>query len=139
MDKNRQPGITLDSILIAELHFKRSPALGEKLDYDIEVNTQASFNKEKNVLSELLVVNVKSKDGVSIATSCTVHGQFSAVYGEENLSLEDFSKENAPAILYPFCREAIATVSMKAGMPPILLPPFNFHAAQKSIQEPNPS
>jgi preprotein translocase subunit SecB len=48
-------------------------------------------------------------------------------YAEDSsLSVEDFSKINAPAILFPFVREHLASVSMKAGISPILLPPVNF-------------
>ena len=42
------------------------------------------------------------------------------------LSIENFSKVNAPAIIFPFVREHLASVSMKAGINPILLPAVNF-------------
>jgi preprotein translocase subunit SecB len=135
MDKNKPPGISLNSILISELHFKRAPVISKKLEYDIEINTEASLNNEEHTLSEILKVTIRSKDAGLVEASCVVHGRFSTIKTEENFGLEEFSKENAPAILYPFCREAIASVSMKAGMPPILLPPFNFHAAQKKLEE----
>lgn len=42
------------------------------------------------------------------------------------LSTEQFAKINGPAIVFPFIREHIANLSLKAGIDPILLPPINF-------------
>lgn len=42
------------------------------------------------------------------------------------LPIETFGKINAPAILFPFVRENLASISMKAGINAILLPPINF-------------
>ncbi|GAB4130821.1 MAG: hypothetical protein OHK0045_17840 [Raineya sp.] len=43
-----------------------------------------------------------------------------------HIPIEDFAKINAPAIIFPFVREHLASVSMKAGINAILLPPINF-------------
>lgn len=40
--------------------------------------------------------------------------------------LETFANINGPAIIFPFLREHLASVSMKAGINPIILQPINF-------------
>lgn len=55
----------------------------------------------------------------------------------ENLSLplESFANINAPAIIFPYIREHLSNVSMKAGIQPILLPPINFVQLAKDKQK----
>jgi preprotein translocase subunit SecB len=53
----------------------------------------------------------------------------------------DFVKISAPAIGFPFVRSFISTVSVQAGLPPIILPSINFiqfnkgTEAQKNIKK----
>lgn len=42
------------------------------------------------------------------------------------LPIEVFTNVNAPAIIFPFLREHLASISMKAGIQPIMLQPVNF-------------
>lgn len=51
--------------------------------------------------------------------------------GDSTLSFEDFGKVNGPAIIFPFIREHLSTLSLKASINPIILPPVNFHALSK--------
>jgi preprotein translocase subunit SecB len=55
----------------------------------------------------------------------TVEGTFTGDAPEE---LKRFAKVNAPAHLFPFVREIIGNTTMKANIPPLLLPPFNISA-----------
>lgn len=131
MDEMRNPGIRLDSVIIIELNFKRSPNVPPDLQFNIEISSSAETNQQKTTLQEKLTVIAKSAGGDFIQVMCTMIGQFSCIENEKNMSLEEFAQASAPAIIYPFCREAIASVSMKSGTNPILLPPFNFYALAK--------
>lgn len=46
--------------------------------------------------------------------------------GETSLPSDQFGKVNGPAILFPFVREHLANLTLRANLPPILLPPINF-------------
>jgi len=46
--------------------------------------------------------------------------------GEPIIPLEQFAKANGPAIMFPFLREHLASITLKAGINPILLPSVNF-------------
>ncbi len=58
----------------------------------------------------------------------TYIGVFSCLEGSENMSLEDFLANNAPALLMPYIRESLSGLSVKAGLPPVNLPPINIVA-----------
>ncbi len=47
-------------------------------------------------------------------------------HGEPALPQENFAGINAPAIIYPFIREHIANLGLKAGISNVYLPPVNF-------------
>jgi preprotein translocase subunit SecB len=59
------------------------------------------------------------------------------VYEEttEASSITNFSKINAPAIIYPFFRAAIAGITLAVGVPPLTLPIINFTKYPVVIQE----
>ncbi len=42
------------------------------------------------------------------------------------LTKEAFSRTNAPAIIFPYLRETIASITTKAGLIPLILPPLSF-------------
>ena len=69
-----------------------------------------------------------------IDSSMKISGEFECI-GSEGLSIENFAKINAPAIIFPFIRENLASISMKAGIPTILLPPINFVKLAESNQK----
>lgn len=49
------------------------------------------------------------------------------IKGEESvLTVEQFAKANGPAIMFPFLREHLASITTKAGISPVLLPAVNF-------------
>jgi preprotein translocase subunit SecB len=55
-------------------------------------------------------------------------GIFSVIPESSNMDLEYFAQNNAPALMFPYIREIIATTTLKAGLPSVLLPPLNIHA-----------
>lgn len=46
--------------------------------------------------------------------------------GESKLSEDTFKNINAPAIIYPFIREHVSSLTLKAGIGNVLLPSVNF-------------
>ncbi|HRP00004.1 MAG TPA: protein-export chaperone SecB [Flavobacteriales bacterium] len=46
--------------------------------------------------------------------------------GETALTPDQFGKVNAPPILFPFVREHLASLTLRASLPPVLLPLINF-------------
>ena len=137
MKPNQIAGYSIQSISIVESQFSRIDELRkEKYTNDVVLDvireTDEGFAKCK------LSVNCESKysDGTVVAkVKVTALGLFKQIRKNPNLTIEDFTKLNALAIMYPFIREHLAMLSMKAGMKVIIIPIVNFYAFAKSIQK----
>ncbi len=69
---------------------------------------------------------VKNNNEV-VNSYCPFAGTFNKI-GNPVLDVETFLTINAPSIMFPFVREFLAGISLKAGLQPILLHPVNFAA-----------
>ncbi|HQF37376.1 MAG TPA: protein-export chaperone SecB [Candidatus Dojkabacteria bacterium] len=124
MDKDKQPGIKCDSIILAESVFKRLPQLtgSENVNLSMEVNN--TFSDDKKTLQTILAVHVNTEND-PIYFKVVYVGLFS-VSEEQNMELEEFAKSNAPAIMFPYIREEIHSKMLKASLPKsIIIPPIN--------------
>ncbi|MDY0281713.1 MAG: protein-export chaperone SecB [Salinivirgaceae bacterium] len=117
------------NILLIESSFKREPQIdfdNQDLHNNINIDVQNS-TESSNILYVTVIMNFDTsiKNKKFISSKIVMLGVFE--YGEElTLSLDSFANINAPAIIFPFIREHLSNVSMKAGIQPILLPPINF-------------
>ncbi len=123
-------GIQFKSVALTELYFKRNKSFVHPKDgipIEIAFKTKNSFSPDKKNLTVVLSVRLfeKSKNR-PFEIEASVEGTFS---GKDHKELLKFSKILAPAHLFPFVREIIANATMKANIPPLLLPPINLLAA----------
>src|SRR5208282_409540 len=61
-----------------------------------------------------------------LETKVVMAGTFKKASDLDDAVLETFCNINAPAIIFPFIREMISSMSLKAGVQPILIQPINF-------------
>ncbi len=129
VESQRESGFKIAHIALLESHFKRETII--TLD-DNAVKKDASINVEVNINNENILYVTESfelkhtkDDIVEIIASIRILGIFEKV-GESPLSLEDFGHVNGAAIIYPYIREHLMSLSTKAGLSPIILPPLNF-------------
>ncbi len=64
----------------------------------------------------------------------TFVGFFSVIEGEENMEIEQYMQNHSPALMFPYIREHISTVTQKAGIKPVFLAPVNVLALLKNAQ-----
>jgi preprotein translocase subunit SecB len=127
--KNANQEYIFENVILLESNFKR---VGEvnytspEYDNNIEIGINQSI-EENQVLVEL-TVNIKTGVGeeIDVEMSVKMLGHFTKNPEINQIPVEKFAQVNAPAIIFPFVREHIASVSSKAGIPTILLPPINF-------------
>lgn len=55
----------------------------------------------------------------------------------EEFRTSQFPLVNAPAIVYPFMRSFVSTVSVNAGLNPVLLPTINFQETYRQNNKPS--
>lgn len=98
----------------------------EGIPIEITFKTKNSFSPDKKNLAVLLSVSLFEKTrNRPFEMKVSVEGTFS---GDDYKELQKFSRVHAPAHLFPFVREIIGNASMKANIPPLLLPPVNLLA-----------
>ena len=118
--------INFVEVTLTELNFKLNKDFKPPKDgipVDISFKTKKYFSPDKKTLHVILSATLfqKAKDKPFVM-KVSVEGTFTGKNYEE---LEKFSRIHAPAHLVPFIREIIGNTTMKANMPPLLLPPFN--------------
>jgi preprotein translocase subunit SecB len=95
---------------------------------DMQLNTQ-SAPLEADIFQCILSITITAKIGDK--TAFLVELQQAGVFRIKNLpseALEPALGVGCPNILFPYAREAISDVILKAGFPPLLLQPVNFEA-----------
>ena len=132
---NNGSGFQLKSIILVDSHMYRKPNVNFKeLQLDVEIGTGVGV--KDNVVNVKLSVNVKQmENGIAQSEmSATMVGTFEKT-GESPLNdMEEFGRINGASIIFPFLREHIANLAMKAGLGPIMLPPVNFQKLNKNKQ-----
>ena len=132
---NNGSGFQLKSIILVDSHMSRKPNVNFKeLKLDVEIGTGVGV--KDNVVNVKLSVNVKQmENGIEQSEmSATMVGTFEKT-GETPLNdMEEFGRINGASIIFPFLREHIANLAMKAGLGPIMLPPVNSQKLNKKKQ-----
>jgi len=124
-----EAGINFIKVSLTELDFKLNKQFKlpkDGIPVELGINLKSSFSKDKKTLTVILSALLFHKTkNPPFQMKASVEGIFT---GNDYKELEQFSKINAPAHLFPFIREAIGNTTMRANIPPLLLPPFNVSA-----------
>jgi len=119
---------TLSNIILLESLFQRNWAVsfGDpnfKDTINIEITNSGAPDDFQVTLHLNYIAGIG--DAKEISADIKMVGVFTL---PENSVLphEQFINVNAPAILFPFVREHLASLSVKAGLNPIILQPVNF-------------
>jgi preprotein translocase subunit SecB len=127
MDKQRQPGISFDNIILKELVFFRKPETLKSPNVSINFETGVSISPDKDKLDIEMLCEIKEEKEL-FNIKCAMIGMFSRVAGSENMELDEFARFSGPALMLPYIRETIASTTLKAGIAPVIIPPVNLQA-----------
>jgi preprotein translocase subunit SecB len=118
----------LTHLILLESNFKREWTLNlEHPEFGSSIDLQVEDTTEENILSVYLKLTYSA--GVGDSKEITAYVNMVGVFDIENIGdipTEQFAKINAPAIIFPFVREHLSSLSTKSGINPILLQPVNF-------------
>lgn len=125
----------LINIVLLECTFKRMPLDAGDPDptenkLNLEITRSTSESNDLAVTLTIRLTQKREEDSIVEATIVKA-GLFKILEDTEDtsdppLSVDDFARVNAPAIIFPFIRETMASLSCKAGISPIILQPINF-------------
>lgn len=139
MQKQLAARIQLNGIYIDELTFKRNLDFNGKIEevtFNFNFKTGSKYDQEHKEISTTLFIEAnKSKEGrpLPFTFSLSMTGSFHVEYITPE-HLAQLEKINCPAIILPFLRETIATITSRAGFPPLYIPVINFAGQPKSLE-----
>ncbi len=123
--------IQLRGTFIDEITFRRTPGFSRELNnvsFAFALSDDSEYHEDTGQIVTKLVIEAK-KGSESDELPFTFRIVMGGVFHVENADpqhLELMKKVNCPAILFPFLREAIASITRKAGFPPLYIPVINF-------------
>ena len=128
----------LQDFAFETLHFRRFPAPNPASESNqplvIKQRIKVRGNLQESTLSVSLAVDI-GEPGLAFEVSVLLVGVFLLSEIPVQPELDQIVHVNCAAILFPFVREAIAELTRKGGIGPVLLPPLNFvelHRESKS-------
>ena len=132
-EKNVEQQFALRGIYIKDLSFE-SPMgakafqenLTPKIKQDVSSQTE-KLGDDQYEVTLTVTVTVKSDDHTIYLVEVQQAGAF-LIKGLDNKQLAQVLNTHCLAALFPYVREAIDSVVVKGGFPPLVLPPVNFDA-----------
>lgn len=123
-------GYKVENVVLIESTFSRSPSIDLNdftISPELNISHAAHETTSENKFGVTLTLDYKGKQNEIIICSAkiTMLGVFEKI-GEPQLGEEGFKKVNAPAIIYPFIREHLHNICLKAGIANVFLPTVNF-------------
>lgn len=125
---NNDSGFKIKNLLLVKSSFLRSNDVKFEKDVISDLNIGVEVSVEKNIITvaETVYFTQKYNDVEQVNIEVKMVGIFECI-GETLLKdYEEFGRINGAAIIFPYIREHITTLSSKAGIGVIIIPPINF-------------
>lgn len=135
MDNNKQPGIIFRAIHISKINFEVFPQNSKerRSQLGVEYNPVVTEDKKRVVVS-FSIDPMRDITNPPFKLHLEMVGIFDVENNAQNMDLERFGTQHAPALMFPFVREVIASLTSYGPMEPLLLPPINVLALTKNSQ-----
>jgi preprotein translocase subunit SecB len=125
-------GFRILNIVLMECDFKRQHHVTfdeGKVIPNIHIEVSVNVIQDQVLVTERLIYSQELDNIKEVYCSVLMSATFQKV-GESAIDdLEKFGKVNGAAILYPYMREHLSGMLMKAGLGVVYLPPANFTKA----------
>jgi preprotein translocase subunit SecB len=125
---NLEAGFKLNNLFLIESIFKREAQVTfdeSKTNNSVSVDVTVNLNGNIVIVTEELNYSQKLADKIEVSAMIKMVGLFEKI-GEPLIDMETFGNINGAAIIFPYIREHLTSLSAKAGLGLILLPPANF-------------
>jgi preprotein translocase subunit SecB len=134
LDDSKQPGIAFNYVILNRSEFTRNIKIEAKNELAISFECKNSLMNNDSLLQCELTAEIIEKNG-NFKLICSMIGVFSEIESSKNMELKGFAENNAPGLVFPYLREHITSITSKAGLQPIILPPVNIIAMVKKAKE----
>lgn len=126
----KQTGFKFESFVIKEAYIKRNPVKQGKFKFSIDPIGKIDSENSKFYLE--LIVEL-SDDTDSFEAEVHAIGSFKFA-GNNDEMLSNFFIINAPAIIFPYIRSYISTLTANSGLKTINLPVMNLTSIGKKLK-----
>jgi preprotein translocase subunit SecB len=130
---NLESGFQIKNLILLESTFFRinNVSFGEGVNNNFNINVDVAVNgKTITVVDEATLVQ-KFQDIEQVKIKVKMVGVFECTGETQLKNFEEFGRINGAAIIFPYIREYITNISLKAGIGAIILPPVNFTKIEK--------
>jgi preprotein translocase subunit secB len=127
-----------------KIHLKRAFVKSINFEYKKDITEEDQLDTSVNIRKEPIF-----KEGIDNEYVIFFNGafeneifdlkiEFVAIFGtseaiDDNFKKSTFVKINSPAIAFPYLRSFISTLTLNAGLPPLILPAYNFTKENEDI------
>lgn len=136
----KAPMFNIDKIYLKDMSMEipHAPAIFLERDpsqFDVQLNTLANSISE-GVFEVAVMSTVTCKIGEKVAYLIEVkHAGIFQAHNIPNEEIEPLLAVTCPEIIFPYLREAVSEMTVRAGFPPLLLNPVNFLASYQRNKE----
>lgn len=136
-EMQQESPIEIENILILESSFNRIYNVlfdDELFEVHTNLNVDVSAHNDETRVVTLAfeyyqeVISTRERQ---VTLKVKQVGVFNKKASTGELDFNLFARVNAPAIMFPYLRELVTNMSIRAGMSPIYIPPVNFIALDK--------
>lgn len=101
----------------------------------VSINRDHSEPDEQGEFEVIVSVEITPANLEDALVAVTYFGIFQYSEEPKNLKFKEFATINAPAIIFPYIRQFVRSVTLEAGLNPIILPIVNFVDLQPENEE----
>lgn len=129
MDQNNklESGFKIVNLLLLESNFVRisNVIFDNNVHNDVNINIEVSPNQNGVSVIETVTLKQTINEVEQVSIMVKMVGIFEKI-GNAEIDLDSFGKVNGAAIIFPYIREHISSLSTKSGIGAIFLNPVNF-------------
>lgn len=106
----------------------------------IKVDVSNSEKNDENIFSIFITFDAvyKGAKGGQLLIYIVYEGVFKHTPETNSpLTFDNFCDTNGPAIIYPYVREMATSLTSRAGIPPLILPPVSFSKRKEEGESPS--
>ena len=133
MEKAQESLLSFTGFLITHSKIDIKGPVGNKMD--ISLDASGEIRKEENIFHLALKVNVVD-DLEKLFIEVKAETDFKIGSADLNDStISNYLYLNAPAIIFPYVRAYITSLTSLSGLPPVIIPPINITGLKEKLKE----
>ncbi|MDE6291770.1 MAG: protein-export chaperone SecB [Muribaculaceae bacterium] len=133
MEQAKNANFRFVSYLIKDLSLSLKDFVStDEISLNLELNATVPSNGEDLQPQLEIVVDMQDKVG-DFSLKMRIVGSFEADENVESQQLNAFIALNAPAILFPYIRAFISSITAQAGIQPIIIPTVNLYGLGQEL------